>query len=217
MKKTTNNKLTIAVMFMTGLIITSSVYAWGGYKGKRGWHGGPMISEYRLKVFSEFDTNNDKVISKAEFEKGKKAREDRLKEYNFLTEGFFEMPDFDFFDEDKDGKITLEEFGPRRAPFRGDFQNKMFSNFDTNNDKFISKKEFEEGMKIRNKQLNLAGYNAKEFPFIASFDDFDENKDGKISVDEFSFANDKFMGRCGSGRFSHRSSAHHRSPAHRWR
>lgn len=219
MKQLTNNKLAVTAMLITGLMIASNVYGWGGHKGKRDHHGhqrSPMASEYRLTIFSEFDANNDKVIDKAEFEKGTKAREKRLQEYEYITDGFFEMPDFAFFDDDKNGKLTLKEFGPRPekipAPYRDDYEDMVFSKFDTNNDKFLNKAEFEKGMKILDEQLEQAGYDAEDdlLP-MPGFAEFDANKDGKISEKEFDldfdFDDDEFMKECKDRKFSKRSSS----------
>lgn len=218
-KLLTNNKLPFVVTAITGLMIASNVYGWGGPDGKHGKrdpHGSPMASEYRLTIFSEFDANNDKVIDKAEFKKGVAAREKRLQEYEYITDGFFEMPKFDFFDDDQNGKLTLKEFGPRSdkrpLPFHVNYEDTMFFKFDANNDKFLSKAEFAKGMKERDEQLEKAGFDVKnEIWQMPNFTELDENKDGKVSEKEFEFGDDDFMEECADRRYSKRP------PPRRWK
>jgi Ca2+-binding EF-hand superfamily protein len=82
---------------------------------------------------------------------------------------------FNEFDSDKDGKISLDEFmasGPNRSE-------EGFKVIDTDGDGFVSQEEFEEAIMKKKWQKH------RKSKLLEEFNEFDSDKDGKISLDEF--------------------------------
>ncbi len=123
------------------------------------------------------------------------------------------MPVFENFDKNQDGLLTPDEFssgmqshmqnrknmmrgqsmgmgmrqmqGQSQGINRGRNQPK-FTDFDTDNNGYISEQELIESRSMRISNRIQQGYQMRNTPNITQFKDIDSNADGKISPEEFS-------------------------------
>lgn len=159
--------------------------------------------------FSNFDTNEDNIISEKEFNdmKSEMSKNKKGKEMKIT---------FSDIDKDADGKVTIKEFDTFHAEMvksykgnkkgkrkgsknscrndkgqRGMNSENMFAKIDADSDKFISEKELntfrEERMKVKEEK----GKQMKNADKAPTFESLDLDKDGKISESEFLSAHKK--------------------------
>ncbi len=121
------------------------------------------------------------------------------------------MPVFENFDKNQDGLLTPDEFSSGLQSHMQNRQNMMrgqsmvmgmrqmqgqgmnrgrnkpkFTDFDTDNNGYISEQELIESRSMRISNRIQQGYQMRNAPNITQFKDIDSNADGKISPEEFS-------------------------------
>jgi len=122
-----------------------------------------------------------------------------------------QMPMFEQFDLNHDGKISQTEFGEFRAErlseraqqgkmLRNESNAPVFSQMDTDKDGFVSKEEFQkhrmERMSIQPNGMMQGqgmGMGKNRMRQMPSFADYDLNNDGKVTQNEFDEAREKRM------------------------
>lgn len=154
--------------------------------------------------FSEYDANRDDFISEDEFNDVRAKRVSQRTDQKMPMKNVANAPDFNFFDVDKNGKISKIEFleGQNRQMLknRADRNFKQhsirsnmptFESFDLNGDGYLTKSERDKAkayrMQVRQSQKEVE----EESCLIGEFSDIDLNSDGKITKDEFILNQDK--------------------------
>ncbi len=136
--------------------------AWAeqGKKGKKVEKAPPTPEE----LFTQMDTNNDKAVNLDELLAMKQVKGDKEFAQKLLAQ----------WDENKDGKATQEEF-KKFLEAQAQQREKQFAKVDLNADKSLSLDEIK-SMK------QVGGDEAKAKALLERLDD---DKDGKVSVKEF--------------------------------
>jgi len=151
--------------------------------------------------FKQYDLDGDGSISQSEFNRVQ-AKRKALKSNKGQRNN--RMPDFTFFDVNKDNKINPQELatgqtlqrenrGKMNMPNQGrkgkgnmGMRMPQFSDIDVNDDNFISENELNQFRAKRISKRANQGYSLKNAVNAKSFATIDLNQDNKISLAEFS-------------------------------
>lgn len=133
--------------------------AWGE-QGKKAKKAPPTPEE----LFAQMDTNNDKSVNLDELLAMKQLKGDKEVAEKLLAA----------WDADKDGKVTQEEF-KKFLESQAQTRERQFAKVDLNADKSVSLDEIKSLKQV-------GGDEAKAKAFLERLDD---NKDGKVSLAEF--------------------------------
>jgi len=155
--------------------------------------------------FNSYDINSNDFISQDEFNTIRTLRMENRAALGFPVQSTASKPNFNQFDTNKDGQLNPDELargqqlqrqkmqsqrmnmrqGQGRGMNRGRNRPK-FTDFDGNNDGYISEEELIEARSMRISNRIQQGYQMRNTGNITAFQDIDTNSDGTISPEEFS-------------------------------
>jgi len=141
-------------------LVSGFAWAEAGKKAKKGEKAPPTPEE----LFAQMDTNNDKAVNLDELLAMKQVKGDKEFAQKLLA----------LWDENKDGKATQEEFN-KYLEAQSQQREKQFAKVDLNADKSLTLDEIK-SMK------QVGGDETKAKAFLERLDD---DKDGKVSLKEF--------------------------------
>lgn len=178
--------------------------------------GFPILNMAAEPDFKQFDTDKNGLLNPDELTRGQQLqRQKRQGRRMGMRQGQFRgmksgrnRPKFEDFDQNNNGLLTPDEFAfgmqqhmnnrlqGQRMGMRQDMtQNQArgrgrnmpsFTDFDIDNDGFISEQELIEARSMRISKRILQGYQMRNTANITVFEEIDKNSDGKISAEEFS-------------------------------
>lgn len=158
-------KVHVVLPLVVGLVVCNASVLWaeaGKPREKKAQKAPPVLSAEEM--FAQVDANKDKVIELSELMALKQLKGDEARGKKVLAA----------WDDDKDGKVSLEEF-KKFAAAQEKARAEQAAKLDTNGDKVLSAEELRALKQLGGDETRLK----------AMMERLDDNKDGKISLEEF--------------------------------
>ncbi|MDA3909517.1 MAG: EF-hand domain-containing protein [Sulfurimonas sp.] len=151
-----------------------------------------------LTSFKVLDENRDGFISKSEFSESRMEIMSQKQNQGMPMKNAESAPTFNFFDVDKNGKISKLELqeGQNRQMLKNRANTKLrrltrlldkptFESFDLNDDGHLNGREVHKARDFREKEVKAQGKMVKDYCDQTPFSEIDLDGDNKVTKEEF--------------------------------